>query len=1654
MTIPIPDIPDIPHIARPDGYEVDDKDSKVDDKIDTDTDSDCNNDSDIDEINYDDLQDPITLDLIEDPIVMPCCGCAIGRGTMITIKQNHATKCPVCNGNITNFDPVSAKKQINLAYILDSIKDKENIKFTKKKHEQNAILVSNGWEAKIRYMPNNNSKYGAVQSTIGRLTIQNPNIKQFKTLLIVAIDKSGSMSNSPIKQVQYSLKRVIDMTYKNPHLITNIVPYDDKASTVFIDRNQSEQYYCNIVDTFSQNMGGTVFRSAFTEIGNVCKTYKDDPLISSIIIVLMTDGQDGSAHQAVQPFKNEIKAITNKDFTVHTIGFGQNHDSKLLNDIRMIGTSEGAYRFADPTEDFDSLSSKINSILDVVMKASIIPLEIKTTDSSALIISGENGKYWVNLTGHMNPIEKKDMMYKISVNGEEEFSIKIDSVEPVGLEEADELENSWYSYLIDEIASELMILSKDTDSSKQISMDKQIHCDLLERRSKSIIVRLKSDSPSVNRLEKLIELINTFKTGGVINQQKLTDMKFEGKFATKSSGIDANSLGIGNKQGSAYQSSYFIQGVSNAGVTPSYKKPWDVYSKSLTRRCRSSYKDKTKTKEFYDMFGLYKKINSNKTKKTYKTDKIIELINDKVNSGNFYDDSDKSKNPLIVASSVGKYKVVEKILSLNEIPINETDKDGFTALDMAKLYGRLSTSKLLEKHGAKSDKNVTRAKGIYDIFGSYKTQKCIEWIDEQVSSGVNFSGESYKDKKRSNPLIVASSIGRYKVVDKLLSLNQINVNETNKDGHTALDMAILHGYCDTVELLVKNGAKSYKDPQTMFRSTLSNKYFRVARYLVKNNMAIITDDMMDDCPVNEAVTWLSANSQKDISIETAISKGIYDIVAEKIDTIDTKETISFKPFVHIFAKPTSEHVRIVDLLMSSNKMDPNEVIDIEDETDHTKEITWPLFIACEKGQQTMFTTLMKYSKDMINFQNNKGTTCLWIASCNKHIDIVSELIFNGADPNIGNFKGDGPLVTACQKGNVTIVEILLEAGANLEVYNKERDNPVLIACRTGQVKILEMFLKTYKTNEDLKKILTQYAEIDGFCPIFACVELDKVEAMKVCHKFGSFDNCLEYRTDNDNKIIAGATPMHLATFYGRTASLKALYELGADIKAKTLVGSNNVLHIAIKQGHINTVRYLLSIPDCIELLDEANDEGRTPKYYSKINGNEAIFEEFFTNKLAVSLEKVLYLDSAPLREACSQILVKYGQSLGTYEYNEITGIDFGQGETLLTKALLNGNNQLAAALMRMNADVTKGDDYGVSPMFWMQFLNSNNHLLTETSQPLNEQTALMLSRVNAVAKSNVQNKMLTNLSAGAPQLLITGNSTENSMNNQLVKMSDGFMMKVKDNVLSSLRSEGKIEQSLLGFIDRLKNNKVFDHNQNQHADSRQQLEHILWESKVNLVKILASEGDVLPNGSRLQPRHIIALNLYTGNFAIFQQVNKVLNNWNSKEADIWKPFIGSLYQAIDVMPPYEGEVYRAVDMQFDPVNYAVGNVISWNTFSMGSTEYSSATELINNKRGMVFVIKSKTGRKISKYSINPVDNEVIFLAGVKFKVVSHHIASIICLAQSNIRNTTFAMKENDLQKVLNGQQSIVIELEEIEVDTKQNGKANKIEKQTKMIEIE
>ena len=144
------------------------------------------------------------------------------------------------------------------------------------------------------------------------------------------------------------------------------------------------------------------------------------------------------------------------------------------------------------------------------------------------------------------------------------------------------------------------------------------------------------------------------------------------------------------------------------------------------------------------------------------------------------------------------------------------------------------------------------------------------------------------------------------------------------------------------------------------------------------------------------------------------------------------------------------------------------------------------------------------------------------------------------------------------------------------------------------------------------------------------------------------------------------------------------------------------------------------------------------------------------------------------------------------------------------------------------------------------------------------------------------------------------------------------------------------------------------------------------------------------------------------------------------------PLVKCLWTSIDSLPPFESEVY-ACSLNVDRKIFTVGNIISSPSFISCTSLWAIAIESINfEKEGTVFLIKSsKKGKHIASHSKNPNECEVVFPPSTKFKVEKWYRGNVIALGQSNIRDHTFGLTEEQQKVIANNTKPLIIEMHEL-----------------------
>ena len=159
--------------------------------------------------------------------------------------------------------------------------------------------------------------------------------------LALTIDTSGSMDGPRIQAVKRTLHLLIDAMADDD--VLSLISYShesqiDANATVLSEVTRPVLH--EIVNRLEAN-GGTNMESAFVALGSVAS-----PAIDAVF--LLTDGQINQGISVSSGLQRILGSILAPGTPVNTLGFGADHNIRLLRDMAM--RSRGSYTYADADE--------------------------------------------------------------------------------------------------------------------------------------------------------------------------------------------------------------------------------------------------------------------------------------------------------------------------------------------------------------------------------------------------------------------------------------------------------------------------------------------------------------------------------------------------------------------------------------------------------------------------------------------------------------------------------------------------------------------------------------------------------------------------------------------------------------------------------------------------------------------------------------------------------------------------------------------------------------------------------------------------------------------------------------------------------------------------------------------------------------------------------------------------------------------------------------------------------------------------------------------------------------------------------------------------------------------------------------------------------
>lgn len=306
--------------------------------------------------------------------------------------------------------------------------------------------------------------------------------------------------------------------------------------------------------------------------------------------------------------------------------------------------------------------------------------------------------------------------------------------------------------------------------------------------------------------------------------------------------------------------------------------------------------------------------------------KIMQTIISKVDK-KLINDSLEGKTPLIIAVG-NSYIDTAKILIENGANINAVDIEGWSALSYAVNNGDIEIAKLLLENKAK--------------------------IKDELLLAIK------------SP-IVESSIN----IMKLLIDNKANINYTDENGFTPLNIAIESGDMELTKFLITNGAN--------VNSLMQDGVSLIGYAIAQNNMDLLQILIENGANVN----YTNGDSWADTPLKTASRLGLDNVVRILLTRNVDINAVDMNGNTALHTAALNSQLSVVKLLLEKN---PN-----------------------------------------LDIQNKVGNTALHLAVISGNIDIVGELVLKGANTRIRNNDGKYPRDIARANNSASIFEVLREA---------------------------------------------------------------------------------------------------------------------------------------------------------------------------------------------------------------------------------------------------------------------------------------------------------------------------------------------------------------------------------------------------------------------------------------------------------------------------------------------------------------------------------------------------------------------------------------------------------------------------------------------------
>ncbi|QPC64442.1 hypothetical protein HYE67_006673 [Fusarium culmorum] len=383
--------------------------------------------------------------------------------------------------------------------------------------------------------------------------------------------------------------------------------------------------------------------------------------------------------------------------------------------------------------------------------------------------------------------------------------------------------------------------------------------------------------------------------------------------------------------------------------------------------------------------------------------------------------------------------------------------------------------------------------------------------------------------------------------------------------------------------------------------------------------------------------------------------------------------------------------------------------------------TWPdthtcLHLAVWNEFDEIVKILLSHGADP-SAQDDSGRTPLHVASVKGNLRCCDYLIKGGADLTKKEYQGMNAVHMACCKtGNSEVARLILQNGPDsMTVEQSSAGPPLHFVCRTGDTEMAKVLidhgcapsftvvkpnggtavmLAAVQGHTDLVKLLLDHGADttlstvtkDGGLTLLhlACMMEDSEGLMKAILRPGIEDSM--FMVDSE-----GRTPLHFASYHGRTNAVKSILDYKHDNIRTMLDAKTTKLHTplwrAARKGHTEVATVLLD-HGAAETLTMTDTNGKTALWIASRHGNTSIVKQLLSRGAAETITAASADKDTPLWVASNYGHVDIVKLLLEHGAESTMAVVDVNGETPLYAASRRGHLEIVKLLLDHGAEST------------------------------------------------------------------------------------------------------------------------------------------------------------------------------------------------------------------------------------------------------------------------------------------------------------------------------------------------------------------------------